>query len=64
MVFRIKEVRESKGLTQRGLSRLSGVPREQICRYERGKVTPDVGTLTKLAAALDCSMNDLVSNAK
>ena len=64
MVFKIKEIRKSKGMTQAALSRVSGVAREQINRYENGKVIPDVFSLVKLRNALGCRLDDLVSDAQ
>lgn len=64
MVIRIKEVRKAKGFTQSSLSRASGVCRESICRYENGRVVPDIFILLKLATALHCSLDDLVSDAE
>jgi len=64
LVFRIKEIRKSKGMTQAALSRVSGVAREQINRYENGKVIPDVCSLVKLRNALGCRLDDLVSDAQ
>lgn len=64
MVLRIKELRQKKGLTQCALSRLSGVPREQINRYESGRAIPEIGTVQKLAKALECSLDELVTDAQ
>lgn len=64
MVFRIKEIRKSKGMTQEALSRVSGVRREQIVRYENGKRVPDLCNLVKIKDALGCSLDDLVSDAQ
>lgn len=64
MVLRIKEIRKAKSMTQDALSRVSGVRREQINRYENGKKVPDLCTLVKLKDALGCSLDDLVSDAQ
>lgn len=64
MVIRIKEVRKAKGFSQSSLSRVSGVCRESINRYENGHVIPDVSILLKLRKALGCSLDDLVSDAE
>lgn len=53
--------RERKGLTQTGLSKISGVAREQINRYENGKRLPDLSCLIRLRDALGCTLDDLVS---
>lgn len=45
-------LRESQGLTQQELARLSGVPAETICRIERGVRYPRLGTRRALSRAL------------
>lgn len=60
MLYRLKEVRKSKGMTQTQLSEKSTVCRATINGIERGTVTePKVDTLVKLASALDCQITDL-----
>ncbi|WP_269477794.1 helix-turn-helix transcriptional regulator [Hominibacterium faecale] len=57
----VKTIREEKGLSQLQLSELSGVGRITICRLETGKLEETtVGTLTKLANALDVKVDDLI----
>lgn len=48
---RIREARQSAGLTQAALSRLSGVPQPNISAIERGRVTPREDTVARLLAA-------------
>lgn len=57
---KLREVRKGKGMTQKALSEASGVPREQINRYERGIVVPTLTSAAKLAEALKCSVDDLI----
>jgi len=57
---RLREIRQARGLTQQKLSEISGVAREIINRAENGKITPETGTLIRLAKALDCKLDDLV----
>ncbi len=47
------DARESRGLTQRELSDLSGVRQGDISRIERGAGNPTESTLQRLAAALE-----------
>ncbi len=49
---RLKELRTEKKLTQKELSKLSGVPQEQISRYERGRSMTEE-TIKKIVKALD-----------
>lgn len=59
-ISKLAAVRKAKGLTQRKLSFLSGVPRVSIARYETGKVSPNARALERLATALGVRMDDLV----
>ena len=59
----LKKYRQDKGFTQQKLSAVSGVSYALIQKYELGfreisKAT--VGTVHKLAEALDCSMDALI----
>jgi transcriptional regulator with XRE-family HTH domain len=51
-VREIKRIRKERGLTQRGLSALSGVDQATISQIETGRHRPHLETLDKLAAAL------------
>ena len=48
----VSEAREEKGISQRQLSRSSGVIQAEISKIEQGKGNPTVLTLQKLAKAL------------
>lgn len=62
MEFNVKRLREAKGWTQAELSDASGVGRITISRLESGVLKEtSAGTLMKLANALGCTMNDIVS---
>jgi transcriptional regulator with XRE-family HTH domain len=52
----LKEARASKGLSQRDLSLLAGVPQAQISRIEAGTVDPRATSLIALAHALDMEL--------
>lgn len=56
----IKNKREAAGLSQEELARVSAVSRVSIARYESGKREPTLTIAAKLAAALNCSVDDLV----
>ena len=49
---RLRESREVKGLSQRDLSRISGVPQAQISRIESGQVDLRYSSLLSLAHSL------------
>lgn len=52
----LREARTSKGLSQRDLSALAGVPQAQISRIEAGTVDPRATSLIALAHALDLEL--------
>ncbi len=58
MSYLLKEVRESKQMTQEELEKRSGISRQTISAIENGK-TKDVkiGTLKALAKALDSTID-------
>lgn len=60
MGYKIKEVRESRKMTQEELSEKSGVSRGTISALENGSVrTTTTKTLVKLARALDVSVDQI-----
>ena len=63
MIFRIRELREAKGVTQEALAELSGVSRATIWALESGqdKVTT-TKTLVKIAEALGVRLDELYSS--
>lgn len=48
------------GLTQAQLAEEIGCRQKDISRWEHGTRTPSAITLSKIAKALDCSMEDLL----
>jgi transcriptional regulator with XRE-family HTH domain len=50
---RLRKIREQKNLSQGDLERKSGLIRSYISRVENGHTVPSLGTLEKLARALD-----------
>lgn len=60
----LKEVRESKGLSQVALAEKSGVSKKAICSYEQGWRNirmASYDTLKKLANALETEIEDIVN---
>ena len=49
----IKELRESKGITQAELSRRSGIKAPNLHKYESGGTVPTTKTLNRILSALD-----------
>jgi transcriptional regulator with XRE-family HTH domain len=53
LAVKLKAARREKGLSQRGLSDLAGVPQSHISKIETGRVNLTVSSLTAIANALD-----------
>ena len=60
MVSNLKRLRAANGMTQEQLAQAAGVPRICIARYETGKHDPGIRNVGKIAAALGCSLDDLI----
>jgi DNA-binding XRE family transcriptional regulator len=58
---KFKSMRESRGMTTRGLAREAGVSTETINAIEHGRRQPTVTTLEKLARALNVEVKDFFS---
>ena len=56
----IKQVRESKQLTQDDLASKLFVSRQTISNYETGRTRPDIETLIKLSSVLDIDIHVLI----
>ena len=56
----IQEAREEKGISQRELSRTSGVMQAEISKIEQGKGNPTISTLQKLAKSLGRSISSFL----
>jgi len=60
MGFRLKEVREEKGMSQEELEKASGISRQTISSIENGKTTSVMsGTLVALARALGTTVDKI-----
>jgi transcriptional regulator with XRE-family HTH domain len=57
----IRQLRESKNLSQQDLASDCGIPKVQIGRIERAKINTTVRTLVKIANALDIEPKDLLN---
>ena len=57
----LRYVRERRGLTQAGLSRLCGLPRSTVAQLEAGSGNPTLVVLSRMAAALQLSIEELLS---
>lgn len=60
MGYRLKEIREEKGLTQEKLEELSGVSRQTISAIENNpEYQPKSGTLLALANAMETTVDSI-----
>ncbi len=59
-VFRLKAMRERRGLSLRSLAVMAGVHYVSLVRLEAGKFDPRLSTLRKLAGALDVTVCELM----
>ena len=57
----IRELRRARGLTQEQLAKASGVPRATWAHLETGAANPTLGVLVRVAAALQVSIEELIS---
>lgn len=60
----LKEIRLNRGMTQEELAKVCGLEQSRISRYEAGDREPDLETLRKLAAALDCTLDELIGRGE
>ena len=59
---RIREKRKSKGITLAQLAERVGVTASAISQYERGKLDPTRAVSFKIAIALECRLEDILSS--
>jgi putative transcriptional regulator len=58
---RLREIRKANKLSQQELAREIGMTFNTISSIERGKISPKLDTIVKLALALDISLEDFLS---
>ena len=61
---RIKELRQSKGLTQAELAKKVGVTRQAVSLYEKGQIKPKIETRQKLAKYFGVSVTYIKGETK
>ena len=57
---RIKEMRQAKGFSQEAFGDLCGINRTHMGEIERGRWSPTLVTLYKVAKKLDTTISDLL----
>jgi transcriptional regulator with XRE-family HTH domain len=60
----VRQLRQSRNLSQEQLARMSGVPRPTWSNLESGAANPTIAVLTKVAAALQVPVEELISPPK
>jgi transcriptional regulator with XRE-family HTH domain len=60
----VREIRKARHLSQRQLAGRMQVPRTYISKIENGKAIPTLGSLERLAAALQVDVCQLVRDAR
>lgn len=59
----IKKYRVLRNMRQKDLSIKTGITQNNISRYENGKVNPSIGSVLKIAEALDIPINEIMDKA-
>ncbi|MFH1184172.1 MAG: helix-turn-helix domain-containing protein [Chloroflexota bacterium] len=58
VAVRLRELREAQGISMRALAQRSGLSANALSMIERGRASPSVSTLNKLAEALGVSITE------
>jgi len=61
---RLRVARSNARMSQADLTRLCGVPKTMLSRYENDHILPSIGTLRKLALALNISEAGLLGDRR
>lgn len=59
----LREMRKQHGLSQAALAEAIGSTQECISRYETGERKPSIDVAVLLARALNCKVDDLLTDA-
>ena len=60
----VRDIRRARHLSQRQLAGRMQVPRTYISKIENGKAIPTLGSLERLASALEVDLSQLVRDAR
>ncbi|MCF8031275.1 MAG: XRE family transcriptional regulator [Desulfohalobiaceae bacterium] len=58
---RMRQLRESKGLSLQDLNRVTGIDTDTLSRIESGDLQPQLGTVIKLSKAVEGDLGSLIS---
>lgn len=59
MENKIAIIRKQKGFTQKQLADMVGIGNDWLCDIEKGKGTPSIHLLNKIAVTLKCKVTDI-----
>lgn len=62
--FKIKEMRERRGITQAQFAALTGVRQNTVSQWESGKRHPSSLLLSELADVLGCTVDELLGRGR
>lgn len=54
--YRVKQIRNNRGMTQETLSELIGIDPSALCRIENGQTYPKINTILSIASSLDIEL--------
>lgn len=60
----LRYIRQQRGMTQQELAKLCGVPRSTVGQMETGSCNPTLSVLARLAAALQISIEEILSTPR
>ena len=60
----VRQLRDRRGLTQQQLALLSDIPRPTLASLESGAANPTLSVLTRVAAALQVSIEELIGTPR
>ena len=63
-MMNLKEIRKERGMTQGELAKKLGTNQNNISRYEKSEREPNLTTLKNMAAALNCTLDELIGEPK
>jgi transcriptional regulator with XRE-family HTH domain len=64
VAHQVREIRRARHLSQRQLAGRMRVPRTYISKIENGKAIPTLGSLERLAAALEVDLSQLIRDSR
>jgi HTH-type transcriptional repressor of puuD len=61
---RLREIRETQGMSQRRLAALAGITQAALFRLETGETDPRLSTLRQIAKALGVTVGEIIGETK